>query len=141
MRAPPCPKTVTVTPAAAVAPGDALVATATDRRGQHERVHRDAGLVVSAETAAPEGAGSLFAPSPNPTSGATALRYDVAAAGPVRLAVTDVLGREVAVLADGNAAAGRHEATLDAGRLAPGVYAVRLETGTFVGTQRVVVVR
>jgi hypothetical protein len=39
-----------------------------------------------------------------------------------------VLGREVAVLADGPAPAGRGEATLRAGRQAPGVYVVAVET-------------
>lgn len=46
------------------------------------------------------------------------------------MTVLDVLAREVAVLADGERSAGVHEADLDAGRLAPGVYVVRLEAGT-----------
>ena len=70
---------------------------------------------------------ALDAPFPNPARGPVRLAYEVAAPGPVRLAVFDALGREVAVLADGPAAVGRHTATVEADALAPGVYWVRLE--------------
>ena len=78
---------------------------------------------------------------PNPFSGRTAIRFEVSASGPVRLAVYDVLGREVAVLADGRVEAGRHEATFDARGLASGVYVWRLVAGERVETGRVTLVR
>ena len=82
--------------------------------------------------------GSVF---PNPLAARARVPYELPAAADVRLAVYDALGREVAVLADGERPAGRHEATLDAGRLAPGLYHVWLSTGTFVGATRFTVVR
>ncbi|HLT47525.1 MAG TPA: T9SS type A sorting domain-containing protein, partial [Rubricoccaceae bacterium] len=54
----------------------------------------------------------------------------------VRLAVYDVLGREVAVLADGHRDAGTHRATLDASGLAAGTYVYRLTVGNEVQTGR-----
>jgi hypothetical protein len=81
------------------------------------------------------------AASPNPFTAATTIRYEVAEARPVRLAVYDVLGREVAVLVDGAVEAGAHEAVFDARDLAAGVYVVRLTAGTQVQTQRITLTR
>ena len=81
------------------------------------------------------------APRPNPASGAAAIPFSLPETGRVRLAVYDVLGREVAVLVDAEVAAGRHEAGLDAGRLAAGVYVVRLATADSVQARRLTVAR
>lgn len=79
--------------------------------------------------------------APNPVASGAVVRYETPEAGPVRLAVSDVLGREVAVLWDGAQGAGAHEARLDAGRLAPGVYLVRLSAGASSTVRRVTVAR
>ena len=89
---------------------------------------------------------TLAAPSPNPARGAVTLRFGSPAAGRADVRVFDLLGREVAVVADGAVAeAGWTEMTWDAGRVASGVYVVRFVTawegGTAVRTRRVVVVR
>ncbi len=78
---------------------------------------------------------------PNPFASATAVRFGVPERAEVRLAVYDVLGREVAVLADGSVGAGWHTARLAAESLPSGVYVVRLTAGSFVQTQRVTLVR
>ena len=59
----------------------------------------------------------------------------------MRLAVVDVLGREVTVAASGAFGAGRHTATVDAGGLAPGVYVARLTTGEAAFSAHFTVVR
>jgi streptogramin lyase len=64
---------------------------------------------------------------PNPFNPVTTIRYGVPEASWVRLAVFDMLGREVALLADRFAEAGAHEAVFDAGDLPSGVYIYRLE--------------
>ena len=69
---------------------------------------------------------------------------DVAAS--VRVVVYDVLGREVAVLADSPVEAGRHEVVFEAGSLPAGVYLVRMTTdgasgGGFAQTRRITLVR
>ena len=84
---------------------------------------------------------ALASVGPNPTSGAATVRWSLAEAGHARVAVVDLLGREVAVLADGAHPAGPHVATVAAGRLAPGVYVVRLQAGRTVQAARLTVVR
>src|SRR6185295_13540964 len=74
----------------------------------------------------------LGAGTPNPFALATELKYSLPQAARARIAVHDVTGRTVAVLADGVQAAGLHAARWD-GRTArgqaaaTGVYFVRLE--------------
>ena len=84
---------------------------------------------------------ALAAPAPNPTASSATIAFDVPEATDVSVAVYDLLGRRVAVLAEGAVAAGRHTARLAAGTLAPGVYVVRMTAGSFAATQRVTVVR
>jgi photosystem II stability/assembly factor-like uncharacterized protein len=94
------------------------------------------GAANAAEDAGPEGF-ALAPPAPNPFDGPTLLRFSVGAAGHVRLAVYDALGREVAVLADGPLEAGRHEVAFDGLRLPSGLYVVRMTTeGGFSQTRR-----
>lgn len=77
---------------------------------------------------------------PNPVGRVATLHYTLPEAGPVRLAVYDLLGREVAVLAEGVQPVGRHEVRLSG--LAAGTYIVRIEVddGEEVLTRRVTVV-
>jgi hypothetical protein len=76
----------------------------------------------------PPAAFALGPPQPNPFRARAVVPFDVPeAGGRVRLAVYDVLGREVAVLVDAEVEAGTHEAALEGARLASGVYVVVLE--------------
>ena len=79
--------------------------------------------------------------SPNPFRSRATLRFTLEEAGPIRLAVYDALGREVAVLAEGPAEAGVHAAALDGSGLASGVYVWRLVAGGGVQTGRLTLVR
>ena len=103
-------------------------------------------LFPSAGEAAPTAGALALTVGPNPTAGPTTVRYARGTSGPVRLAVADVLGREVAVLAEGDRGAGPHEAAFDAGRLAPGrlapcLYLARLVAGGQTVTRRLTVAR
>ena len=87
----------------------------------------------------------LGAAYPNPFAGSTTIRVGLAEPGRVRLAVYDLLGRQVAVLLEGQKSAGRYVVTWDgrdeSGRLmAAGVYLYRLETERTVLTRRLVLV-
>jgi hypothetical protein len=64
---------------------------------------------------------------PNPFQSASTIAFSLGEASDVRLAVYDVLGREVAVLVDGALPAGPHTARLEAGALPSGVYVYRLD--------------
>jgi photosystem II stability/assembly factor-like uncharacterized protein len=108
----------------------------------------DAGTIIAfggGSTDAEDGAAPVMlrlgAAHPNPFREATTLRYALAEAGTVRLAVYDVLGREVAVLVDGPQAAGDHEAVLAASGQPNGVYFVRLTAGASSETRRVTLTR
>jgi hypothetical protein len=85
---------------------------------------------------------------PNPFNPSTTIEYTVAGVGiqasgvsRVRLAVYDMLGREVAVLVDEQKAPGRYSAVFDAAGLPTGVYVYRLQAGDYVEAKRLVVVR
>ena len=78
---------------------------------------------------------------PNPFNPATTIRYTLPSAGRVRLAVYDLLGREVALLTEGVVGAGRHEARLDASAWASGVYLYRLTTAEGSTSRRMVLSR
>ena len=78
---------------------------------------------------------------PNPFNPETVIPYAVAESGPVRIAVYDVLGREVAVLVAGTMSPGRYEAVWWASDAPSGVYVVRLEAGSVVKTRRVVLMK
>ena len=100
------------------------------------------GAAVSAEDAPADAAVTALHPNyPNPFAHRTTVRFSLAAAGPVRLALYDVLGRQVAVLAEGDHAAGPHAVAVDAGGLASGVYLYRLDAPGFQATRRLVIAR
>lgn len=65
---------------------------------------------------------------PNPFNPSTAIAYAVPETGRVRLAVHDLLGREIALLVDDVRTAGRHTVTFDGRGTSSGVYFYRLVT-------------
>jgi hypothetical protein len=81
---------------------------------------------------------SLSQNFPNPFNPSTLIQYQTAAAGPVRLTVYDILGREVATLVDGTERAGTHEVRFDGGGLSSGVYLYRLQTTGFVEQKKMI---
>lgn len=85
---------------------------------------RDGEAVVATHTVrlevAPPDALVLDAPFPNPSRGTVTVGYLVPRAGPVRLTAFDVLGREVAVLAEGDTEAGAHQGPLADGEAGGG---------------------
>ena len=98
-------------------------------------------VVVAVEAATPAGTAALAAAYPNPFAETTTLGFALPTPQAVRLAVYDVLGREVAVLADGARPAGTQAVAFDASGLPSGVYVVRLNAGGAELTQRLTVVR
>jgi hypothetical protein len=90
----------------------------------------------------------LYDKYPNPFNPTTEIRYDITGIGDqgsgtstVRLAVLDLLGREVAVLADEAKSPGKYTARFDAKGLSNRVYVYRLEAGNFVQARRMLLVR
>jgi hypothetical protein len=93
---------------------------------------------------------------PNPFNPTTNIRYSVGVIGlpagqaggqwpvtgsHVRIAVYDLLGRELAVLLDGQKPAGTYQVEFDGCRLSSGVYFYRLTAGDYVETKRMMLLR
>jgi glucuronoarabinoxylan endo-1,4-beta-xylanase len=78
---------------------------------------------------------------PNPFNPTTVLRYEVPVAGDVRLAVFDMLGREVAVLVNERKTPGSYSVIFDASGLSSGVYFCRLRGYDVVQSRRMMLVR
>jgi hypothetical protein len=88
----------------------------------------------------------LAAPAPNPFNPATTFRFTLPAAGPTRLSVMDVAGREVARLVDRTLGAGSHavewRGLTAGGAAAPsGIYLIVLDTPAGKRTQRAVLMK
>lgn len=101
----------------------------------------NSGLAVADEPDPEAPAGSLGPPQPNPASGLVRLTLTVDRAQQVRVALYDVLGREVAVLHDGPAGPLALALDVDGAALPAGVYVVRASGESFVGVRRVTVAR
>lgn len=95
---------------------------------------------VASEPGAASGLSLLVVPNPVGNRG-TSVQYSLPTAQHVRLSVYDVLGREVAMLHDGDQGVGPHEARFAADGLSPGVYLVRLDARAETVVRRVTVAR
>lgn len=84
---------------------------------------------------------SLFQNFPNPFNPSTTIRFEIPRSASVSLKVYDVLGREVATLADEPLAAGKYERVFEATGLASGMYSYRLVTGEFTQTKKLLLLR
>lgn len=90
---------------------------------------------------------ALHANRPNPFNPATTIGYDVPApGGRVDVAIYDVSGRLVRVLVAGHRAPGTHSATWEGQddrdtRVASGVYFVRMTSGSFAQTRKLVLLK
>ncbi|MFQ5582980.1 MAG: T9SS type A sorting domain-containing protein [Calditrichia bacterium] len=78
---------------------------------------------------------------PNPFNPETTIQYTLAQAGRVSLKVFDILGREVATLVEEQQKAGDYSVMFYAGNLASGMYFYRLESGGFIQTRKMLLVR
>lgn len=78
---------------------------------------------------------------PNPFNPRTSIEFWIPDARPVRLAVYDILGREITTLVDRSTPAGTHMVPFDASTLPSGVYYYRLTTGNTVLTRSALFVR
>jgi subtilisin-like proprotein convertase family protein len=78
---------------------------------------------------------------PNPFNPSTALKFDVPQSGHVTLAVYNVLGEEVARLADGIMEAGSHVVYFNAVTMPSGLYFARMTAPGFDATRKLVLMK
>lgn len=105
----------------------------------------DQPIITGVAATAPQ-AFVLHPASPNPFNPSTVIRYEIPATSHVRLAVYDVLGREVTVLREGMLSAGSYSNTWNgrdrSGAIAgSGVYLYRLQAGTLAASGKVLFLR
>jgi uncharacterized lipoprotein YddW (UPF0748 family) len=103
---------------------------------------------VVVEVRPEEPPGGFFAESfrlagnyPNPFNPETVIRYDLPRTMTIRLAVYDLLGRQVALLVDGEQRGGRHDVVFRASGLPSGVYFCRLSGGGRGETRKMLLLR
>ncbi len=95
---------------------------------------------IGEESAVPE-TYSLSPNYPNPFNPSTEIRYGLPLTSQVRLEVVNILGERVALLEEGIRNAGYHRATFNADGLPSGVYLCRLTAGSFVGMQKMLLMK
>jgi hypothetical protein len=78
---------------------------------------------------------------PNPFNPVTEIVYDLPEAGTVSLKVFDLMGREVAVLVNGEKSAGQHTISFDARDLPSGMYFCRMTANEFTASHKMMLIR
>ncbi len=78
---------------------------------------------------------------PNPFNPATTIEYSLPESQHVQLEVYNMLGQRVAVLVNEVKTAGRHQAVFDATNLSSGMYLYRITAGSFVQTEKMMLVK
>jgi hypothetical protein len=101
----------------------------------------DVYLDVEEATPAVPGKFALFQNYPNPFNPSSDIRYQISEFRHVKLAVYDLLGREVAILVNEQEAPGSYTARWNADGLASGVYICRLKAGAFVESRKMILAR
>ena len=84
---------------------------------------------------------SLIAAYPNPFNPATKIRYELPENSYVKLVVYNMIGQQIAVLADGYKEAGRYFENFNAGDLPSGTYIYQLIAGAFSDEKKMVLVK
>ncbi len=84
---------------------------------------------------------SLFESYPNPFNPSTTISYQLPITGKVVVKVFDVTGKEVKTLVNGIQEAGMHKVNFDASGLSSGIYYYSMQSGSFFGTKKLMLVK
>jgi photosystem II stability/assembly factor-like uncharacterized protein len=84
---------------------------------------------------------SLHQNYPNPFNPATTIRYDLPQQATVKIAVYDMIGREVATLVNETKEAGSYEVIFSAQQLASGVYFYKLSAGAYTSMKKLMLMK
>lgn len=121
-------------------PSTRRIRAATHGAGAWERTLLAPPLDITPQT--PQAPGAVLDPAqPNPFNPHTWIPFRVNAAGPVRISVYDLSGRQVRVLQDGPLEAGQHKIRFNAEGLASGTYIYRLESQGRTEDRRMVLMK
>ncbi|MBZ0198377.1 MAG: T9SS type A sorting domain-containing protein [Ignavibacteriaceae bacterium] len=78
---------------------------------------------------------------PNPFNPVTNINFNLQKEGNVTLAVFDVLGNEIKTLINENMGAGLHKVSFNATDLSSGIYFYKLQSGSFVQSKKMIVLK
>jgi hypothetical protein len=78
---------------------------------------------------------------PNPFNPSTVVKYSLPVDGFVNISVYNNLGEKVSVLVDGEVIAGKYSVSFDAGNLPSGVYFCRMESGNFISSRKMLLLK
>jgi hypothetical protein len=78
---------------------------------------------------------------PNPFNPATTISWQVPVSGWLTLKVYDILGKEVATIVNEYRQAGRYETKFNASNIPSGIYFYRLQSGNFVQTKKMILLK
>jgi hypothetical protein len=84
---------------------------------------------------------SLAQNYPNPFNPSTQISFSIPKSGLVVLKVYDILGREVATLVNENKQAGSYNVAFNASNYASGVYFYRIQSGDFIDTKKMSLIK
>jgi len=88
----------------------------------------------------PEGF-ELYQNYPNPFNPVTHLEFGISDLGFVTLKVYDMLGKEVKTLVNENLKAGRYKFEFDGNNLPSGIYFYKIESGNFISTKKMMLIK
>jgi len=106
-----------------------------------QRFHSDWGLGVEDKSNTISNEFILKSNYPNPFNPETVISYQLPVMSKVVLKVYDVLGREVATLVNKEQSVGSYEVRFDASNLTSGIYFYQLQSGGFVESRKMVLLR
>ncbi len=78
---------------------------------------------------------------PNPFNPGTEIRYQIPASGIIKLKVYDILGREIAVLVNGEKPAGEYSVSFDGSRFASGIYFYTIQAGNYYCAKKMILLK
>ncbi|NOQ97861.1 MAG: T9SS type A sorting domain-containing protein [Calditrichae bacterium] len=78
---------------------------------------------------------------PNPFNPSTVISWQLAARNPVKLTLYNLRGQLIAVLLDELQDVGSHQLRLDGRKLASGIYFYRLQTGHYIQTRKMILMK
>ncbi len=78
---------------------------------------------------------------PNPFNPQTTINYSIRQSGKVKLSVSDIAGRELAVLVDDTQVAGEYRVIFNGSELSSGIYFYSLTVPGFVSTKKMILVK
>jgi len=84
---------------------------------------------------------SLHQNYPNPFRDMTTFAFDLAVSANVRISIIDMMGRELATVANRQFTAGSHDINWNTGNLSPGQYFYKIQTDHYVEVKSMLIVK